>query len=126
MSKSECFEHDIAVRAAWVEHLTEDQLFMLRGDKKTNVGGMVKAQRFEIYSAIDELVKTRYLETLIQANKDQFTIHVKGYGPIRQSKSQLPTEMRMSSCAFDVISELDFKALTKPKPVAPPAESVSE
>lgn len=126
MSKSECFEHDIAVRAAWMEHLSEDQMFLLRGDKKTNVGGMVKAQRFELYKAIDELVKTRYLETITGLNKDYFVIHVKGYGPIRQSKSQLPTEMRMSSCAFDVIAELDFKALSKPKPVAQPVESATE
>jgi hypothetical protein len=126
MSKSECFEHDIAVRAAWMEKLTEDQLYMLRGDKKTNVGGMVKAQRFEVYKAIDELVKTRYLETLIVANQDPFTVHIKGYGPIRQSKDQLPTDIRMSGVAFDVIAELDFKALTKPKPVAPPVESATE
>jgi len=120
------FEHDVAVRSAWMECLTEDQLFMLRGDKKTNIGGMVKAQRFEVYKAIDELVKTRYLTTITNANKDLFIVHVKGYGPIRQSKDQMPADQRMSSVAFDVIAELDFKALTKPKPVAPPVESAPE
>lgn len=124
MRNSECFEHDIAVRNAWVEHLTEDDKVLLRGDQKTNAGGVEKTARFELYREIDQMVKTQYLDELRESNKDQVVIHIKGFGPVRQAKDQLPTDMRLSSVASDVIASLNLIEMIKPKPIA--VESVSE
>lgn len=124
MRNSECFEHDIAVRNAWVIGLTEDQKEMLRGDQKTNIGGVSQPARFELYREIDQLVKTKYLETLRELNRDQIVIHIKGFGPVRQAKDQMPPDLRLAGVGGDVIASLDLAEMTKPKPVV--AESVGE
>lgn len=129
MSNSQCFEHDIAVRNAWVARLTDDQQFMIRGDHKAGLPGMEKEHRFELYRAIDELVKTRYLEVLRELNADQQVVHIKGFGPVRRAKEQVEPDFLLMEVSGDVIASLDIAALTKPKPapVEPEAtESDSE
>lgn len=123
MNKSQCFEHDIAVRNAWIARLSDDTKFMIRGDHKAGLPGMEKGHRFELYRAVDELVKSKYLETLRYLNQDQNVIHIKGFGPVRQAKEQIDSEFLLMQVSGEVIATLDFVALTKPKP-APVEETV--
>lgn len=127
MNRSQCFEHDIEVRNAWVSQLSEADKTLIRGDQKTNAGGMEVSLRFQLYKDIDGMVKEKYLETITELNKDMERIHIKGLGPTRQAKDQMPSDLRLMAVAAEVLAELDFVELTKLKPVVEEnTESVSE
>lgn len=98
--KSECFEHDIEVRKAWVSVLTDEQ--------RDIIISMESVKRFELYLDIDAMVKERYLDDLIALNADQEVIHIKGLGPVRQAKTQITVEERLLDAAHAVMDEFEF------------------
>lgn len=97
---SECFAHDIEVRNAWVSLMPADMAAKLRA--------IAQPARTAFYLDLDMKVKQRYVETLREKNKDMHVIHVKGYGPVRQSKNQLPLHLYVSSAAHDILIENEF------------------
>ena len=98
MNRSECFEHDINVRNAWVPLIGPDDV------KKMRL--IVQPTRTELYQSIDAKIKTKYLETLRDLNKELDVVQLKGFGPLRQSKNQQPLDMILAGVAHDVLIEL--------------------
>lgn len=101
MTTSECFAHDVQTRNAWVALMPADSLAKIRA--------IAQPARSALYQDLDQKVKNRYLETLRESNKEMHVVHVKGLGPVRQSKNQVPDlGLILSSAAHDILIENGF------------------
>lgn len=100
MNRSELVDHDVNVRQAWSALVTPDA--------KAKLQAIVQPARLALYKDIDAKVKTKYLETLRTLNEDLEVIQLKGFGSLRQSKTQQPLDQVLASAAHDVLSEIGF------------------
>lgn len=97
MNRSDCFDHDINVRNAWVPLISEADAKKMRS--------ILQPARTELYQSIDAKIKDKYLATLRDLNKNLIVIQLKGFGPLRQSTNQQPLDMVLASVAHDVLTE---------------------
>ena len=100
MNRSELCEHDINVRQAWSALVSED------GAKKLKA--VAQPARLAMYKDIDAKIKAKYLETLRTLNEDLEVIQLKGFGPLRQSKTQQPLDQVLAAAVHDVLSEIGY------------------
>lgn len=98
MVTSDCFVNDNNVRNAWVALATAAD--------KAKIHALSVDTRFAFYRDVDSRIKEKYLETLRELNTDLNVIHIRGFGPTRQSTNQQPLDLVMSGVAFDVLSEI--------------------
>lgn len=100
MNISECFEHDINTRNAWVA--------LMPADMTAKIRLIAQPARRALYADLDAKIKSKYLETLRELNKEMVVIQLKGFGPLRQSTKQSPLDQVLSSVAQDVLIESGF------------------
>lgn len=100
MNTSECFEHDINTRNTWVS--------LMPADMTAKIRAIAQPARRALYADLDAKIKSKYLETLRELNKDLIVIQLKGFGPLRQSKNQTPLDQVLTSVAQDVLIESGF------------------
>lgn len=100
MNRSEMCEHDVNVRNAWVS--------LMPADAATKIAAIAQPTRLNLYKDLDAKIKTKYLETLRDLNKELEVIQLKGFGPLRQSKNQQPLDQVLMDVTRDVLTESGY------------------